>query len=902
MTSIPAPFPKLFPLPLRPLRRLWACLLAPIALSAFAGEADLFPFYLPADAPTEGVTSLAFLNDQPAEQPVTVRDGHFAAGGTRIRFWGAILIGADCFPGQAEAPGLARRLASRGFNLARMHLFDGYYAPQGIFDPAHPGELRIHPEQLDRFDFLVAELKKAGLYVELPVHGWHWRNIQASAQVPGVDLQKLAPFSSGVPLWNESFVAGEKRFAREFLGHRNPYTGATYAEEPAVAALEIINENGILCAWRGGYMRKAWPEALVRDLQGSWTGFLRERYGSSDRLRQAWSQGEVRAGGIGLLRNGNFSAGLDSWNMQIAKPSAAEVSVLPSSGPEGKPCLVLESDRAAAELAFVDLYQTGLRIEKGVRYQLSFTARADGPAQLHAIVSLNRPPWNGLGLSRFVTLSGAWQKVTMNFEGSQDEAAAKLMLLAPPGKSRLFLADFSLRQAGISGLPSGQTLEAGNVRMPLAPEESLEHTQAASADFVQFLCALDQRYFSDMYEFLKHTLGCRAPVKGTQVNQYSSYFTQAACDFVDSHGYYQHPHFPRKPWDPKDWVIGNSPMVNRGGETVVELAERRVRGKPYLVSEYCHPAPSTYCAEQMPTVAAFAALQDWDGVIFHSWHELGYDWKKRAIVPLAPSRIDSFFNIARHPVKLVTLPFASLAFRRGDVAPARLESAIGLRRAEEEDWLLSQPRRQDGWSGFEVARSKGATWRDAFTHRLSLQLESSALPPMLPPDSTRAVSDTGEITYDLGAPAGGILLVNAPRAKAVIGFGAGKTFSLGQLTLQPGPTRQAGFSVITASAVRGTDFCSPGASILVTATGYVENQGMVWNAARTSVGDQWGEGPARCEGIPFALSLAARQASAWTLDTRGRRTAAVPHEPGPGGLRFQFGPQYQTLWYEISIP
>ncbi len=148
---------------------------------------------------------------------------------------------------------------------------------------------------------------------------------------------------------------------------------------------------------------------------------------------------------------------------------------------------------------------------------------------------------------------------------------------------------------------------------------------------MDFLYEADRRYFAEMYDFLKNELGCRHPIKGTQVDQYSSYFSQSQCDFVDAHGYWQHPNFPRKPWDPKDWTIGNSPMVNGHGETVVALAGCRVRGKPYNVSEYCHPAPSTFCAEQIPTVAAFGALQDWDGIAFHCWQELAYDWRRREV-------------------------------------------------------------------------------------------------------------------------------------------------------------------------------------------------------------------------------------------------------------------------------
>ncbi len=255
--------------------------------------------------------------------------------------------------------------------------------------------------------------------------------------------------------------------------------------------------------------------------------------------------------------------------------------------------------------------------------------------------------------------------------------------------------------------------------------------------------------------------------------------------------------------------------------------------------------------------------------------------------------------MTRHPVKLVTMPFGALAFRRGDVAAAREETAIGVTLDEEKRWLAEKS--SASWSAFDVAAAKGVTWRDAFTHRLSLALGSDKVPSFLPPDLKRVQSDNGELACDLTDTAAGVITVNAPRAKAVVGFGAGKTFELDDVILKPGPTMQRGFSVITASAVRGANFHSPGARILVTATGYVENQGAVWNTDKASVGNQWGEGPVMCEGIPFELVLKTKRATAWPLDSHGRRLASINGEAGAEGFRFAFGPRHKTLWYEIVV-
>lgn len=872
--------------------------MASAASSADETPSTLFPFVLPADDVTAGITDLSFLNDRPADQPVSVRDGHFYAGGKRIRFWGFCVIGAAAFPSHDEATLIARRLVSRGVNQVRIHLIDGYYAPTGLFDPDHKGQLRILPSQFDRLDFFIAELKKRGIYVELPVHGYHWRNVSGETYYPGADLRTLSAFGSGIPFWNERYVEAEKQFARDFFCHVNPYTGKAYTDEPCVSTVEILNENGVLCAWRRDQLRKSWPPAMVGELQMHWNRFLKKRYTTTDQLRQAWAAGEVRADPRNLLTNGDFSAGAESWGLQAMKPSTARMEVVPAGGPEASACVVVSSDRSPQKPGLVDFYQTHLSIEKGCRYQLTFAAKAEQPANVCFVVSLNRPPWNSIGLSRTVEVGTAWKETTLTFMATQDEAAAKIMVTLPVGVSRVSMMRFSLRKADVVGLPPGESLEAG-VAMPPSPEERATRTRPVIADCVDFLYELDSRYFDTLREFLRKDLGCKHPIKGTQVDSYSSYFSQARFDYIDSHGYWEHPRFPRKPWDPKDWTIGNSPMINAGGQTAVGLAERRVCGMPFNVSEYCHPAPSTYCAEQVPTIASLGALQDWDGVVFHCWQEMAYDWRRREMQPLPADRIDRWFNTARHPVKLVTLPFGALAFRRGDVAPAHEQIAIGTTLDEEKRWFVDESGLS--WRSFEIAAMRGIIWRDVFTHRVCLALGKETAVSPLSPEVVQVRSDNGEMSYDLSDPAAGVLTVDAPRAKAVIGFGAGKTFVLGDVTIQPGPTMQNGFSVLTASAVHGDDFHSPGAKILVTATGYVENRGAVWNDDKSSVGDQWGDGPVMCEGIPFTLALKTGHASAWALDSRGNRMAPVATEQVAEGIRFAFGPRYKTLWYEIVV-
>ena len=67
---------------------------------------------------------------------------------------------------------------------------------------------------------------------------------------------------------------------------------------------------------------------------------------------------------------------------------------------------------------------------------------------------------------------------------------------------------------------------------------------------------------------------------------------------------------------------------------------------------------------------------------------------------------------------------------------------------------------------------------------------------------------------------------------------------------------------------------------LLAAVGSAENRGMKWNAPRTSVGRDWGTGPAEVNGIATELSLPRGGAKVFALDGRGQRLTEVAAADG----------------------
>ncbi len=219
-----------------------------------AGGVRWVEFLPPWDDAEPTATDMSFLLDPPAGKHgrVVVCGEHLCfEDGTRARFWGVNLTHDDCCPPKEQAAQIAAYLAKLGFNAVRLpHMSSDPYLGQ-LIDPSLPGHQKAL-EFLDRFDYFIAQLKARGIYVHLSTN--HRPSFSRLPWIPD-SLLLLEGDNKG---WHSTRIAtaieellqdAHKKFIQILLTHRNPYTGFTYAEEPAVAFLEIANENGLVDRW-----------------------------------------------------------------------------------------------------------------------------------------------------------------------------------------------------------------------------------------------------------------------------------------------------------------------------------------------------------------------------------------------------------------------------------------------------------------------------------------------------------------------------------------------------------------------------------------------------------------------------------------------------------------------------
>ncbi|MHB0938583.1 MAG: alpha-amylase family protein [Armatimonadota bacterium] len=211
---------------------------------------------------------------------VTVKDGHFVFSNTgqRVRFFGINLAKDSVFVEKAEIDRVVDLFARAGINLVRIHHIDD---ATGIFSP-HDGQYFLS-ERLDKVDYWIAKLKARGIYVNLDLNDY--RTFRAEDGV--VNGEALGRGAKPYAVFNQRLIELQQEYARKFLvEHVNPYTGLSYAKDPAVAMLEIYDENGLFIR-RGDWhnLRDPYQAELTR----AWNNWLRKKYASTDTLRAAWT-------------------------------------------------------------------------------------------------------------------------------------------------------------------------------------------------------------------------------------------------------------------------------------------------------------------------------------------------------------------------------------------------------------------------------------------------------------------------------------------------------------------------------------------------------------------------------------------------------------------------------------
>ncbi|MBP7791629.1 MAG: CIA30 family protein [Candidatus Goldbacteria bacterium] len=872
------------------------------AINSFSGT--VFPFVLPWNDSTNNAVDLSLIVYRNINAEGFVRatsDGHFTVNSGRIKFWGTNTTFGGNFPSKSNALQAAARLAKYGFNAVRFHHMDMY----DIWTGTNP-DRTISPAKLDLLDYFIFQLKQKGIYADINLVVS--RPFNRGTDLPAdIDLITDWKVRDALGFFDPQTRQLQKDYARDLLTHYNPYTGNSYVNEPAVAFIEINNENGLTQAFLSSQL-DGLPPYYYNLLNTQWNNWLKNKYQTQQALETGWGVLNQPPGSE-ILTNGRFTTGNTTpWVAEFHDTATGSAVVETGTGPGGLNCARINVTTAGSQGWHVQFNQPNLSVTAGVPYTITFYAKADTNRTIDLSLMMAHDPWSNLGFSTQINLTNAWQVFTFTFSPNASDTNARInfgsMGLAAGGS--FYFTDVSLRQGGLIGLKSGENLYTTGIDNFKNQGDTVRTTEGRK-DWFRFLQETESNYWIDMRDYIRNTLGAHALIFGTIIGC-STPNVQSVYDAIDTHAYWQHPEFPGQPWSSTDWYVRNNPMVNnQAGSTVAGLGLKSVLNKPHLVTEYNHPHPNSYEAESMFFLSTYGSLQGWDAV-FEFDYNGSDDWNLQ--------KIDGYFAVNQNMVKMASMIPAALAFHRGDISEGVNTVVIPIDREREIQELLST------WAWWLVDGAKaGENPKTSLIHKVRMAVEGQSIPPgSISPGTTNVsenvmTSDTGEIVWDASDASAGYVKVDTPKTKFVYGFQNGRTYYLSGVTITPGATLADGFSAIAVTILDGDSFLSA-QKILITALGTQYNTNAQFYqypdtlisfpplmGINVTLRDKWGTSPVMVEGIPGTVILPCSYAdvSSWALDTTGARKTAVPVTNNGGFASISIGPSYQTLWYEVVV-
>jgi hypothetical protein len=255
---------------------------SPKAATAVAGKSEIWSFVPERDSfRADALLDLRGLNEPIAGQSGFIRlsedkNGFVRGDGVPVRFWGvnyAIGPNSDL----SELGHSARFLAKRGVNMIRIGAEPWSHAKD-------PNLTDTDPQKIELAWRIIAAMKKEGIYTTMSPYCWgDLKHIPRSWGIEGWP-ENQSPM--GLLFFNAQLQAGYKAWLKALLVPRNPYTGVSLAQDPALSMIIIQNEDSLLF----------WSEQSIKGKQLELLGkqfaeWAKLKYGTLEAALRQWTGG-----------------------------------------------------------------------------------------------------------------------------------------------------------------------------------------------------------------------------------------------------------------------------------------------------------------------------------------------------------------------------------------------------------------------------------------------------------------------------------------------------------------------------------------------------------------------------------------------------------------------------------
>lgn len=202
-----------------------------------------------------------------------------------------------------------------------------------------------------------------------------------------------------------------------------------------------------------------------------------------------------------------------------------------------------------------------------------------------------------------------------------------------------------------------------------------EKSPARYADYMEYGIFMNRHYYQDMKDYLL-SLGVRAPIATSNLlGGAADVYGHLDGDLMENNCYFNHPLLPTQGNSylvagPSEYVSVNPLTMQKGlGAAATSLVSMAavacVRDKPFVISEWNEYGVYPFHSTAFVHTAAYACLNDWDGLILYA-HHTSENWDDQPA-----DEILNVFDAYNDPSVICQWGFMASIFLKGLVSSAR---------------------------------------------------------------------------------------------------------------------------------------------------------------------------------------------------------------------------------------
>ena len=197
---------------------------------------------------------------------------------------------------------------------------------------------------------------------------------------------------------------------------------------------------------------------------------------------------------------------------------------------------------------------------------------------------------------------------------------------------------------------------------------------ARYADYMEFGIQVNRRFYQDFRDYLR-SLGAKAPIVASNLlGGAADVYGHTPGDLMENNSYFNHPILPVRD---NTYIVGGlaeyvslNPLTMQQGfgaarTTLLSLgSQAAVESKPFVLSEWNEYGVYPFHSTSFAQMAAYACLNDWDGLILYN-HHTSEHWDDQPA-----DEILNVFDAYNDPSLIVQWGFLAAVFLKGLLAPA----------------------------------------------------------------------------------------------------------------------------------------------------------------------------------------------------------------------------------------